>query len=522
MTERRMAAIAIAFGAGIAAADCASFACCVLLAGCLFVLALTVARSYQRPAIIILISAFVLGAARYAVDQCVPASDISNFARSVSAFEGRVASDPQVEPDRMRFVFNVSRIKTAKGWRSAAGDVMLSVYAGDDEELPKLSYRDRARITASPYPPIDPTNPGQFSYKSYLARRGIYTCASVRDLSQIKVLNRDGWRSPVGAALMLKRCFVSSISRIHPRDEASVISGVVLGTYSYLPEDTLSDFTRTGTLHVLAASGYNCFIMLWIATFIFKCVRVVPKWRWIAALLLISLYVMMVGPMPSLVRAAIMSALLLLAAPLKRVATYKNVFYASGIILLAITPSNLFDVGFQLSFAAVYALISVAPILEAMLSRTALGRIGSNRKKMRGNRHIARIRAGMNRHARELVAVAVATTAVTFVTGPIVAYHFNYISLTAMPANMAVALLVPVIFADGLASIITCHLPYAHLWMGIIGTWSTRAMVGAVHFFGSMSYSAVSVQSPPILAIAGYYVVLYAVMSYLRSKFAER
>jgi competence protein ComEC len=290
---------------------------------------------------------------------------------------------------------------------------------------------------------------------------------------------------------------------------------MVLGTYAYLPAETFRNFSRTGTLHLLAASGYNCYILLFLATPIFKALRVTPRYTSILVILLIIVYVMMAGTMPSLMRAAIMSSLALLGAPLKRVPSAANSFFIAGLVLLAINPSELFDVGFQLSFLAIWSLIAVSPIIATMFRRAGLMAGDARRARTTRERILRKFAGG-------IAGTAVATIAVSLVTAPIIAYYFNYISLVSVPANAALEVGVPVVFAVGFISPLAAPVHWLGVIVGWVGTWTTRAMLATVDYFGSMTYSAVSVASPGILAIIGYYVILYGVVGYARARYAER
>jgi competence protein ComEC len=309
---------------------------------------------------------------------------------------------------------------------------------------------------------------------------------------------------------------------------------MVLGTYSYLPKETFDNFARTGTLHLLAASGYNCFILLWLALPILKLIRLPAKLRNMVVILLLILYVMMVGTMPSLIRAAIMSGLWLLALPLGQVPNLRNLFFTAGLVTLAIRPSDLFDVGFQLSFAAVWALITSASLIQSALKMMGMydvpwaissaGNIQQVTKVLTSQSKFTRRlkkRAIWDWTKRELVSAAVATITVTLYTTPIVAYYFNNFSLVSLPANVALALSVPVVFAVGLISVAAANVPYIGVAVGFIGTKVTDFILAIVNYLGSSQYSAVTVATPDPLAIFGYYVLLFVGLSYLRSKYAQ-
>ena len=518
-----MAVIAVAFAAGIVLADCVSLVGCALLVAAVMILGVLVLPGKHRGTAAIIALVLFSGCLRYACDRSIAPDDVSRYAPRATAVEGVVVSDSEGDADSNRLTLRARRVLTGSRWMPASGSIMVSLYRDGKSTMPRIAYGDRVRIVAHPYIPSEPTNPGQFSWKEYLARHGIYACASARRAEQVIVLRRSRGHSLIGVAYAAKHYLVSSICKIHPRREASVMCGVVLGTYSYLDDDTLQQFTRTGTMHVLAASGYNCFVLLLFATPVLRFLRVMPRHRGIITVFLVWGYVLAVGPMPSLVRAAVMSSLMLLAAPLRRVADYANLFYVAAMALLVMNPSNLFDIGFQLSFLAVASLIMIAPVIEAVLNRSNLNEL---RAKPVWGKRANRLRIGISYLQNKAVGIfastLVGTTAVGLVTVPVIAYYFHYFSLTSLPANLAVAFLVPVVFFDSFLSLVTALIPHGAAFAGLIGTLSTRAMLGAISYFGSMTYSSVAVQSPGILGIVGYYIVLFAALRYVRCRLAER
>ena len=513
MPELAMVALTISLVAGIVCASYLSLGTCAIIAGIGCILFCIISRKLPRVTIFIITAVFMVGAIRLTINQQVAVNDISHYLRSVSAYEGIISSDPELRTDRIRYIFRVDRALIGKRSEKVSGNVMVTQYLDKNKRLPNIGYGDRARITAIPYSPFEPTNPGQFSWGDYLARQGIYACVSIKRSDQIKMLRVKQGNVVVSSALEVKRYIVNKIHRIYPKEEASVIAGMVLGTYSYLPSDTFKNFTLSGTLHILAASGFNCYLLLAFATLLLF--HILPKWRNVVILFLIGAYLLIVGPKPSLVRATIMASLLLLAIPLKRVPNARNIFFASAFIALMFNPSDIFDAGFQLSYLAVWALICVVPILESIFFRAGLmGDFTTSRRSLLAN--ISAKVTGM------VSAAGVSTVAISLVTAPIVAYYFNYISLVSIPANMALALGVPVVFVVGLISPVASHIVFLCPIVKLVGTVFTRFILNTINYFGSMSHSAVSVSSPAIPAIIGYYLLLYALLNYTESRIAKR
>lgn len=507
-----MAAVAVAFGAGILTVEYSSLPVTILAALIALLTALAITRSHRRAALVIVAAAFVTGAARHHVSLEIPPTDISHHQGGERLVRGVIVSDPEALQDRIRLVLRADRVKTGTRWHRATGELMLSIHANPNGKPIRLEYGDRVQVGAYLYAPRDNTNPSRFSWRTYLARQGIRACASVKSAKQITMLPGRRGCAVVRGALAAKRYITASIQRIHPAEEASVVAGMVLGTYAYLPPDVMLSFQRTGTLHLLAASGYNCYIILFLANPILKRMGIVPKYRHAAVICLIVVYLLMVGPKPSLLRASVMAAVLLMALPLGRAADVVNTFFVTGLVLLAMNPANLFDVGFQLSFLAVAGLIAVSPVIESLFYRA--GWMGPGMPKQRRSLAAMIIR----KVTSPIAAAAVGTVAVSLATAPLVACYFNYVSIVSLPANMAMALGVPLVFADGVLSAVAAPIGPLGSAVGYLGSGITQSMLSMLDCLGSMRWSAVSVASPEPAAIAGYYVLLYAAVSFVRSQ----
>lgn len=509
------AAVAIAFGIGIIAADIAGLLACITCSVLVILIATPFFKQRQRPVLAIIIVSFLIGAVRYAADKDIPPNDISCKTSQTKSFIGVIASDPETVPGRTRLEIRVESVKTDKGWIAATGRILTTAYSG--ERSTELDYGDRVLINARPYTPYDPTNPGQFSWKQYLARNGIYTCATVRNQNDIIILKRRAGNPATMLALQLKQHIITSVRQLHPPKQASLITGMTLGTYSCLNPETVTHFQRTGTLHLLAASGSNCFLLIMLFTPLLKQFGVQPKHRHIILVFLLVIYLMIVGAKPSLMRATIMASLVLLALPLGRTANIKNIFYIAAIIVLMIAPSDIFDVGFQLSFLGVWALICVSPLIQKVLEHFGWGQNNINTQ----NKKRISLALLYGKFKGIISGVLIGTIAVTIVTTPLIAYYFNYISLVALPANLALAAEVPFVFADGILSSTVAHIPELSYVFSLAGSFISNFLLETVGYFGSMRYSSISIPSPSITAIIGYYAILYVALSYIKSRIAD-
>jgi competence protein ComEC len=194
--------------------------------------------------------------------------------------------------------------------------------------------------------------------------------------------------------------------------DADLLRGMVLGEDERLDDDLRDDFQRSGLAHLLAVSGQNVVLLCILVLGTCALAGVPVRLRLALALALVAAYVPLAGGGPSIQRAGVMGAAGLVAALAGRPASR---WYAVGLAAaatLALNPRSASDPGWQLSFAAVVALLALCAPLRAIFERT------------------------MPRPVAEAAAMTVAATAGT---APLLALHFEQVSLASLPANLLAA-----------------------------------------------------------------------------------
>ncbi len=223
-------------------------------------------------------------------------------------------------------------------------------------------YGDRLEVTGQIQSPPEFSS---FNYRDYLASRGIH---SIIDRPRIDLIARDQG-SPILTVLYdLKDRARDTIATILPEPQASLLTGILLGDESSIPQSVKDDFRLTGTSHIIAISGYNFSVL--IALVSVPAVRLFGRRRAFPILLLIVFaYTVFVGASAAVVRAAIMGALTLWAVYLGRQTAALNSLFVAAIGMTLLDPFTLGDVGFQLSFAATLGLVLYTRPLQALAER---------------------------------------------------------------------------------------------------------------------------------------------------------
>jgi competence protein ComEC len=231
-----------------------------------------------------------------------------------------------------------------------------------------------------------------------------------------------------GAVDAVRRRAERALEHGLPPPQAALLRGMVLGQDAALPDRLRDDFRAAGLSHLVAASGQNVVLLTALALAVATALGLGFHARWAVVLGLIALYVPLAGAGPSIQRAGVMGAASVVAVLAGRPGSRWYALALAAAATLALDPRAAQDAGWQMSFAAVLALLVLARPWAAALRRRGLP-------------------AGL----AEATAV---TAAATLGTAPLVAAHFDRVSLVALPANvLAAALVAPVMWLGMLAAL---------------------------------------------------------------------
>ncbi|CAM3080694.1 DNA internalization-related competence protein ComEC/Rec2 [Prescottella defluvii] len=230
-----------------------------------------------------------------------------------------------------------------------------------------------------------------------------------------------------------------------PADQAGLLPGLVVGDVSALPQEVKDEFTAAGLSHLTAVSGANISIVLGAVLLVVRGIGVGPRAGALVAGVALAAFVVVARPSPSVLRAAAMGSVALLALTTGRRKQAIPALAGSVVVLLAVFPALAVDFGFALSVAATAGLVLVSPVL------------------------VDRLRArGWPRWVAEMCAVAVAAFVVT---APIVAAMSGTVSVVSIAANILVAPVVaPITIVGAVTAILaSVWLPAATLVVRIAG-----------------------------------------------------
>ena len=414
-----------------------------------------------------------------------------NFYNDTGSLEikGVIAGDPDVRDKSTRLTVAAEAINLETGWREVEGTVLVTV-----PRYPEYDYGDLVSITGELQ---TPPQLDDFDYKGYLAHQGIYATIYY---PRIEVLEK-GHGSPLLAWIYdLRGSMAQMLAEVLPEPQASLAQGILLGMRGNIPGDLSSDFTRSGTAHILAISGLHLAIIagILVSLGLWLFGRRHYLYIWLA-FIIIWFYTIITGMNPPVVRGAIMASIFLIAEALGRQRSGMAALAFTAAVMVGISPYILGDASFQLSFLAMAGLIFLFPLLRGAGRRLISARLGEE----------GLLVASLN----FIIDSFSVTLAAIIAVWPLIAYYFGIFSLVGPIATFLVTPVLPVIIILGsltmLFGLTSTAVAQFFGWL----VWPFLSyMILVVSGLGAPAISSIEVSWMNSVFIVCYYVVLAALI----------
>lgn len=425
---------------------------------------------------------------------------------------GRLYRPTRVGPEGVRLYMEVEASKSAGGWQPASGRLLVSAPPLMAPPVgSELCVRGKLRE------PQALLNPGALDRPRQLAVEGIYRQMYLKDAGHVVFVATD--QAP-SLAERLRGGIRSLLKDLSPDAQAIYLS-MLLGDQGKVTQEMRQNLSRTGTSHLLVINGMHLgavaaityglvFWLLRCSPWLLLRVNAVKIATLTAALPVVG-YAHLAGGSPSTQRAEIMVLAFLLLMFLGRFRDVWSALALAALFILVASPLLLFSVSFQLSFAAVLGIVYLVPrFLDLASSLTML----KEPEWASGYRQ-----AGLLRHLRragwrgfELLAVSCAAS---LATAPLVAHHFQVVSLFGFVVNLAAIPLVLMmalplgelaILAQGLSLA-----PVAKVLL-VIGQIPLNLGYGLITWVAGLPGSGVAVPTPSWLQVALMYGLIFLLL----------
>jgi len=235
-----------------------------------------------------------------------------------------------------------------------------------------LTTGDRLIILAKPQRLRNTGNPYEFDYCKMMANRGIWYSVYLESGTYLKIGKQI--HSIENLAEMTRDKLIAKFSEVLPnREERSVVSALTLGYRAEIAQDTLDYFASTGAMHVLSVSGLHVALIYMILGFLLAFLKRGKAGPILFSAIMLSflwIYAFISGFSPPVQRATVMFTFVIIGNNIRRPVNIYNSLTASALFLILLNPSVLFDVGFQLSYLAIFGIVLIQPILFNLLELT--------------------------------------------------------------------------------------------------------------------------------------------------------
>lgn len=408
---------------------------------------------------------------------------IEAWAHGKRTVEGIVIGQPDDRQVRMQYVLSVSSVQEGTGAITLVSDRIL---LNDRRMMLRPAPGERLRVTGKLALPMDTED---FSYTTYLAMDGIH---AVMDIEQMESLGLTA-EEPVQRMLWQSRmAFEAHISRIYPDPAASLLSGLLTGSRRGLPPALTEDFRTTGLSHIVAVSGSNITILLSVIT---GALFFLPlKWRLLPSAIAIIIFTLFVGAEASVMRAAVMGILGLIALQAERLTNIRLTILWSAFFMLVWNPLQLWvDMGFQLSFLAVIGLAELTPLLTLALKKVPAT-------------------AGLRD-------AFITTMAAQFTAMPWGAARFGALSLISPISNVIVAPLTPVAMFAGFGGVAAGMIwePLGRI-AGLPGLFALETVIALAQWTAKIPFASVQISWAGTAVITVYYIALVIAVIFIKKR----
>ncbi len=317
-----------------------------------------------------------------------------------------------------------------------------------------------------------PQNDYQFDYQKYLSRKGIHYQIYLADGFSSAQRNDESFSEIVSQNRLevLQKIDRSQLTA----KTREFLKGIILADRTEMDSATVSDFSKTGLAHILAISGSHIAVIFFIIYFI--CTSVFPrKYRMaaiVSSLLFIWGFAAFIGFGNSVVRACVMLTVYHIFLLLQRKADFLHSMALAAFFILLIDSQQIFDVGFQLSFAAVFGIFWLNQPLLKLFPKTK------------------------SKTQRFMMNILTVSLAAQISTLPLVLYYFHQFSFISIIANLIIIPLAEVVIVFSLQMVVLIAAGFDMAFLNGIFSFTVENLLTLIHWFST--FDSVFFQNIPM------------------------
>jgi competence protein ComEC len=440
---------------------------------------------------------FFAGSAVYTAATTAMERKTEGFIGEIICVNGFVDGLPETNEYGIRFPIKAKKITIYANNESYDADFKVQVSISGITST-SIQYGDYIGIRGRMVKPSGSRNPGGFNNRLYLAQKGICAIINVSDSESIEVIKAgSGGSFFVRAGYVLRDKMIRVINNCLPVQHAALLNAMLIGYRDDLGDDMEKAFGDSGLLHIMAVSGANVAFLVFPMLFICKKFGIGKVLSSILTIALLAIFLFVTGFEPSVVRAVIMADTALTARMLRREADVHTSIALAAMLMLLHNPFVLYNIGFQLSYAATISMCLFYGNVKKLISRINFS--GS-----------CIILCDSGTKIPDMIKDTLAAT-ISAQLGvlPISALYFNNISVISLLSNLIVVPLTGVITIIGLVMSLAGGIWMAPaMLLGHVNYSLLSIILYTAKLSSRLPFAAVTVPSPSILFFILYYSAL--------------
>lgn len=429
----------------------------------------------------------------------------SNISQDIK-FIGTVIEEEKESEYYNNYIVKINNINKKENYRNIC--LLIKIKKNKNTENKKLKYGDMIFISGLFEHATTRRNYKGFDYSQYLKTKNIYGICKT-DVNSLKVLKENSCFVTNMWINKLRNALKNNLRTLLPSDTASIAIALFLGDSSLIEDTQKQTFSNASLSHVLAISGMHVTYVIvgcsWILNRFDK-----RKSKYVFIVFLIF-FAQLVGGSPSVIRAVIMSSIMIASKIFYRKSDVINNISISCFIILIINPYNILNLGFQLSFLGTLGIVLFNKKIEEYLDDLHFDKYKLSNKNKKHNKN-------KSTNLKKLKSLIITSISANILILPILIYNFNIFSVTFLFSNILISPILGIIFLIGYITVIISvasikiAIPFAKFLNILIKIFNYIAI-----FSSNIEITRVLVTTPNIITVVLYYIAIIYFF-YYRSK----
>ncbi len=355
----------------------------------------------------------------------------------------------------------------------------------------KLKPGNSIKVTGFYHKGREKRNPGEFDYDAYLKSKEILGIININKLTDITVLNSNA--NYFSNLIYQSRVAIDDqIKNYYPPESAALLRGLLLADRGEIDYQTKTQFINAGVVHVLAVSGLHVGYIILIFLFLFG--RFNIYLRSILTGVGLICFMLITGVPPSVFRATVMAIVLLIAILSNRSTNLINSISIAAVIILIINPNEIYNPGFQLSFAAVLAIGIFLPYLNTLIEKWQV----------------------KNQFLRYLILFIAVSLSAQIGTLPFTLLYFNKFSIIALFTNLIVIPAIGFIIGAAIATLASSViLPFVAIYFAAANDLLVSFVLSIIKFSSNLSFAFISINNYSLFDLIIFYFFLIFLLYFI-------